>query len=96
MNAAHDSPPAPLARKSFRAPASGKVRLKIHAVAPELSHPPAQPKDPHTATVTLRNAAGLSSTASKQITLQAPKRRALHPRRGAYTTVKSVDVASRP
>jgi len=23
-------------------------RLKIHAVAPELSHPPAQPKDPHT------------------------------------------------
>jgi hypothetical protein len=40
--------PVTLARKSFRAPASGKVRLKIHAVAPELSHPQAQPKDPHT------------------------------------------------
>jgi hypothetical protein len=48
------------------------------------------------ATVTLRNAAGLSSTASKQITLKAPNRRALHLRRRAYTTVKSVDVASRP
>jgi hypothetical protein len=40
--------PVTVARRSFRAPASGKVRLKIHAVAPELSHPPAQPKDPHT------------------------------------------------
>jgi hypothetical protein len=48
------------------------------------------------ATVTLRNAAGLSSTASKQITLKAPKRRALHLRRRAYRMVKSVDIASRP
>ena len=63
-----------LAQKSFAAPASGQVTLKMKLSAKSLRILKLNREIRTRVTVTLKNAAGLTSTASKTITLKAPKR----------------------
>ena len=63
-----------LAQKSFTAPASGQVTLKMKLSAKSLRILKRNGRIRTRVTVTLKNAAGLTSTASKTITLKAPKR----------------------
>lgn len=61
-----------LARKSFTVPASGKVTLRIRLSKRSFRILRLNRRIRTRVTVTLRNAAGLTSTASKRITLKAP------------------------
>jgi hypothetical protein len=64
-----------LARKSFRVPAGGKVTLRIRLSKKVFRILKLNRKIRTRVTVTLENTAGLTSRASKKITLKAPKRR---------------------
>jgi hypothetical protein len=64
-----------LARKSFTVPASGKVTLKIRLSKKNFRILKLNHEIRTRVTVTLKNAAGLTSKASKKITLKAPKRK---------------------
>jgi Ca2+-binding RTX toxin-like protein len=63
-----------LAQKSFTAPASGQVTLKMKLSKRSLRILKLNREIRTRVTVTLKNAAGLTSTASKTISLKAPKR----------------------
>lgn len=63
-----------LARKSFKVPVSGKVTLQIKLLRKAFRILKLNGKIRTRATITLKNAAGLTSQASKKITLKAPKR----------------------
>jgi len=65
-----------LARKSFTVPASGQVTLRVKLSARSLRVLKLNREIRTRVTVTLENAAALTSTATKKITLKAPKRRA--------------------
>jgi hypothetical protein len=65
-----------LAQKPLTAPASGQITLRIKLSARSLRVLKLNRELRTRVTVTLKNAAGLTSTASKKITLKAPKRRA--------------------
>ena len=63
-----------LARKSFKVPVSGKVTLQIKLLRKAFRILKLNGKIRTRVTITLKNAAGLTSQASKKITLKAPKR----------------------
>jgi Tol biopolymer transport system component len=63
-----------LARKSFKVPASGKVALKLKLSRKNLRILKLNRKIRTRVKVTLKNPLGLTSTASRKITLKAPKR----------------------
>jgi Ca2+-binding RTX toxin-like protein len=63
-----------LAAKSFTVPASGQVTLRVKLSAKSLRILKLNREIRTRVTVTLKNAAGLTSTASKTIRLKAPKR----------------------
>ena len=64
-----------LLRKSFTVPASGKVTLRLKLSRKIFRILKLNRKIRTRATVTLKNVAGLTSKASKQITLKAPRRK---------------------
>ena len=63
-----------LAKKSFTVPATGKVTLKIKLARKTFGIVKLNRKIRARVTVTLENAAGLTSKASTKIKLKAPKR----------------------
>ncbi|HTN25390.1 MAG TPA: PKD domain-containing protein, partial [Solirubrobacteraceae bacterium] len=63
-----------LVRRSFTVPASGRVRLRLSLTAAQFRSLQRHRRVGTRVTVTLRNAFGLSSSASKRLTLRAPKR----------------------
>jgi sugar lactone lactonase YvrE len=62
-----------LAKKSFRVPASGKVTLRIKLSKKKFRILKLNRKIRTSVTVTLKNTAGLTSKASKKLTVKAPK-----------------------